>query len=55
MQIRIKVDKIGEAEAVLDISRNPMTVHEIIKRLPIEAKALRWGDETLTCQKKIHR
>ena len=29
MRVKVKVDKVGEAEAVLDAGRNPKTVREI--------------------------
>ena len=46
MKEKIKIiTKYGELEAEIENSKNPKTAKEIIKILPVEGKANRWGDE----------
>ncbi|OYT61428.1 MAG: hypothetical protein B6U69_03615 [Thermofilum sp. ex4484_15] len=43
-RIRIVADPIGSVEVEL-IDKNPRTLEAILKALPIESRAMRWGDE----------
>lgn len=47
MKVRIKIitEITGEVEAELTDEFSPRTFNEIVKALPIESKASRWGDE----------
>jgi len=46
MKEKIKIiTKYGKLEAEIEDSKNPKTAKEIIKILPIEGKANRWGEE----------
>ncbi|MEM3692557.1 MAG: cyclophilin-like fold protein [Candidatus Bathyarchaeia archaeon] len=44
-RIKILSKSIGEVEAEVIFDRNPRTAEEILKALPIEGIANRWGDE----------
>ncbi|MBS7609407.1 hypothetical protein KEJ36_00185 [Candidatus Bathyarchaeota archaeon] len=44
-RIKILSKSIGEVEAEVILDRNPRTAEEILKALPIEGIANRWGDE----------
>jgi len=43
-KIRIVADPIGSVEVEL-LDKNPRTLEAILKALPIESRAMRWGDE----------
>ena len=45
MKIRIVTEVTGEVEAEITRELNPGTAEAIIKALPIEGRANRWGDE----------
>lgn len=45
MDIRIESEKAGIIRAELDPALAPKTVEAIVRALPIEAHAKRWGDE----------
>lgn len=43
--ILLEFKELGSVRAELVESLNPKTVTAILKKLPIESKAIRWGDE----------
>lgn len=47
MKVRVKIitEATGEVEAELTDEFSPNTFNEIVKSLPIESRASRWGDE----------
>jgi len=45
MDIMIECERIGGIPAQLDPALAPATVEAIVRALPIEARAERWGDE----------
>jgi len=44
-KIKIVTNATGEIEAELSEDRNPMTTKAIWEKLPLEARANRWGEE----------
>jgi len=45
MRIKIISDAVGEVLAEIKRGKNPETVAAVLKSLPIESRANRWGDE----------
>lgn len=43
--VLLEFKELGSVKAELVEALNPKTVTAILKRLPIESKAMRWGDE----------